>query len=670
MKSLFSSAIAIFALILPGAAFANVMGTPTLNSGQTLSLDTGTSSGTQDILFTGTAISFQGSARGLNLSSFGISGSSTFTSLTGVGSSAFSSFSSEFSSASITPLTAGMIIAYTTNGGNTGALLVNTVTSASLNIQFVTFESTTPTITAVLNNYSNIPPGFTNSGIAPGTLFIIKGSKLANTTAFVLAQIFQNAGSPLTTSLNGASVSVTVGSTTVSPGLYYAGASQLALVMPSNTPTGAGTVTVAVTGLGSSNSFSITVVASAFGMLSADQTGEGQVKAVNPNDAANPYISFTNSAQPGKLVSIYGSGMGADPTRDTTFTQTSNFPFTINALSAVYVGGVKAQIQYQGASGYPGLNQLNIVLDPTTPTGCFVSVAGVTAAGTATNFLTLPVGNGVCQDPGLGYNGSTLTSLSGQTNVRSGFVGLGYITSPNDTGSGTQVTADAFAVFSQYTGSGYGSSYDSVVSIGGCTVLESLGSGGSSTGTSTPLNPGTITVSSPNAGISPVQLTGNSFLAGYFEAQLPSGFLTQAGGTFPFSATAGTTAPAVGAFNTQVVFPTPLLTWTNQAADGTVVRASGVTVTWSSGSPGTYVTISGSSSNLSTYGSFSCLAPVAAGTFTVPPYVLATLPASASGVPGSLSIANYTVPQTFTATGLDNASAEGYVSYQINAVYQ
>ncbi len=670
MKRLLHPVVAMMTLLLPGAVFANVTGSPTVNSGQTLSLETGTSSGTQDILFTGTGISFQGSAKGANLTALsGLSGSSSFTSLTSAGATAFSGFSSLFSSASITPLTAGAIIAYKTNAGNTGALLLNTVSTSSISIQFVTFESGTgggsggPSISAVLNNYGLVPTGFTNSSIAPGTLFIIKGSGLSTITTAVL----QNPAAPgLPSTLGGTTVSVTVNGTTTHPAFYYAEAVQLALVLPSNTPAGTGTVTVTVNG--QSAQAPITVVASNFGMLSADQTGSGTVKAVNPNNAANPYISFTNSAPPGQIISIYGSGLGADPTRDVQFVQPTGAQ--INGLSAFYVGGMQVQIQYQGASGYPGLNQVNIVLPSNVPTGCFVSIVGVTAAGVPTNFLTLPIGSGVCQDAGLGYSGSTLTSLSGQTNVRSGFVGIGYSSSPNITGGGTQVTASAFASFSQYTGSTYGTSTDSVVSIGGCIVSESLGTTAATLGTTTPLNAGTITVTSPNAGISPVQLMGNSFVAGVYEAELPSGFLTQAGGTFPISATAGTTAPAVGAFSTQVAFPTPLLTWTNQAADGTVVRSSGVTVTWSSGSPGTYVEISGVSIGASTYGFFSCLAPVAAGTFTVPPYVLATLPASLSGAPGSLSVGNYTGLQTFTASGLDVGFAEGYVNYTINAVYQ
>jgi hypothetical protein len=171
-------------------------------------------------------------------------------------------------------------------------------------------------------------------------------------------------------------------------------------------------------------------------------------------------------------------------------------------------------------------------------------------------------------------------------------------------------------------------------------------------------------VTGPNAGPSTLTAEGSSF-PGYYFDQLPAGFLTTSGGSFMFQATAGT---QVGGFTTSVNFPTPLLQWTNQAADATITRSAGVTVTWTGGSSGTYVTISGTSSNASVSGYFVCIAPVGAGQFTVPAYVLLTLPAS-SGNPGSLFVENSTVPQSFVATGLDYAYAIGEVAYDINATY-
>jgi uncharacterized protein (TIGR03437 family) len=90
-------------------------------------------------------------------------------------------------------------------------------------------------------------------------------------------------------------------------------------------------------------------------------------------------------------VVLWGSGLGADPARDKTYAPAA---FSINSLAHVYVGGVDAPIVYQGASGYPGLNQVDITIPANAPTCCNVVLVGVTAAGVPTNFLTLPIGTG------------------------------------------------------------------------------------------------------------------------------------------------------------------------------------------------------------------------------------------------------------------------------------
>src|ERR1019366_4358916 len=89
-------------------------------------------------------------------------------------------------------------------------------------------------------NYGLIPAGFSNNGIAPGSLFIIKGTGLADPNAQALP-LQSSAGAGLPTTLNGASVQVTVNGTTTVPVFYYAIATQLALVLPSNTGTSTGT---------------------------------------------------------------------------------------------------------------------------------------------------------------------------------------------------------------------------------------------------------------------------------------------------------------------------------------------------------------------------------------------------------------------------------------------
>ncbi|HLG95535.1 MAG TPA: hypothetical protein VKX49_04405 [Bryobacteraceae bacterium] len=507
-----------------------------------------------------------------------------------------------------------------------------------------------PSITQVLNNYSLIPAGFVNSGIAQGALFIIKGSGLADPNAKALP--LQDSTKGLPTTLNGASVKVTVNGTTTVPVFYYAIASQLALVMPSNTPVGNGQVTVTFNG--QSASFPIQVVQSAMGFDAYYGAGTGLGVATDNNTGA--LYNYTNSIPPGTAVVLWGSGLGADPARDNTFAAAA---FQINGLAHVYIGGVDAPIIYQGASGYPGVNQVNVIVPANAPTGCNVSLVGVTAAGIPTNFLSIPVGTGVCKDPFFGIDGTLYQTLSAQTTVKSGFVGLSHDVAPANNGSGTQVTDVAIASFQQQSGSAYASGGGSI-SIPGCTVIETLGAGGGNV-TTTGLDPGTISVTSPTGANATLQ--GIPQVQGTFFSQLPSGFIPTTGGTFPFHGSGG---KDVGSFDTSVVFPNPLLTWTNKADDASVTRSSGVLFTWSGGADGTLVIMTGSSSGTingqPASGSFTCIAPQSALRFMVPNYVTNVLPVGN----GQLSISNYTQYKTFTASGIDIGTAVGFNSESTN----
>ena len=76
-------AMAVVALMLPVAALADINAYAVLSVGQSISLDTGATntSGTGDITFTGTSITYIGNAKGGSLALLG-SGQATFNSLT------------------------------------------------------------------------------------------------------------------------------------------------------------------------------------------------------------------------------------------------------------------------------------------------------------------------------------------------------------------------------------------------------------------------------------------------------------------------------------------------------------------------------------------------------------------------------------------------------------
>jgi uncharacterized protein (TIGR03437 family) len=654
MRKLLNALTIVALAIFPITALANITGTVTLDN-QYLNLDTGATGYyvNDDIYYLSLGSTIQlmpvGGARLYNLPT-GFSGLSNFDNVT---LSQLEGYSYDATPILPTSLAVGDIFAVRTNGGNYAAVLVTAVgaNASSITIEYSTFITGIPVITQVLNNYSLLPLGVNNSGIAQGSLFIIKGANLASATTAVL----QSSAPPgLPTTLNGATVSLTVdGFPEPSPVFYYAIASQLALVMPSSVHTGSGTITVTYNGQ-TSTPYQFYVVPSAMGFDAYYGIGSGLGVATDPGTGA--LYNYGNSIPAGTTVVLWGSGLGADPARDTTYNAPAG-GFPINGLSAIYVGGVQGTIQYQGASGYPGLNQVNVVIPANAPTGCNVSVTGVSAAGVPTNVITLPIGTGFCEDPGLGTSGNTLSTLSGQPTVNTGSVQLSY----NSTTlfSALPLYSAVAASFQNTAGGTFGAN-SAALSPGGCNLSASQPY--SSPATSAGLSAGAITITGPNGSSTLPAATGSS------SQDFPAGFVNTSGGTFKIQAAAGA---QVGAFTTQVVFSNPLFTWTNQVEPVNITRSAGWTVTWSGAPADSYVSISGANSTgvFSTeYTSFTCVAPANEGQFTVPPYILAALPASNGN--GLVSVSNVTLPQTFTATGLDYGFATTAVNYSADANFQ
>lgn len=620
-----NATIALLAAFFPLAAQTTVTGTATLSSGQHLDLDTGTTGPSGGDLYW------------LASGQLGVSGSAILAAApAGVTASNFSSITlaqlmtyNYNSAGTNTPV--GAVFGVFTNQNNYAALLVTAVApdNSTITLQYTTFH--TPTISQVLNNYSQIGPGFPNSGIALGSLFLVKGGSLASATT--VSTLESSAPPGLPTTLNGSSVSVTVNGTTVTPAFYYAIGTQLALVMPSNTPIGAGTLTVTYNGQ-TTAPVNIQVVASALGFAGYYGYSNGLGIATNP--ATGAFYNYTNSIPPGTTVVLWGSGLGADPTRDTTFVAPPG-GFAINALTALYVGGVAAQIQYQGASGYPGVNQLNVAIPANVPTGCHVPVVGVTAAGVPTNFITLPIGSGVCQEPEWNRDGTALTSLAAQTKVNTGSIGLELPLDPSGN-VGTSALYDYISLplnFYSFTGAGFAAA-PGVVSSGGCIANSGLYSSATNG-----LLPGTIFDSEQNTEIIPTAAGSETFLVGL-------GTLTP-GASLTLQVESSS---QVGAFTTTVSLPSPVLNWTNQSAANTITRSKGLLITWTGGDPGTYVYISVTAGA----GFITCIAPVSANQFTIPPYVFAAMPPATIA---PVLVGNQTAPQTFQAAQIDYGYVQG-----------
>jgi uncharacterized protein (TIGR03437 family) len=644
-------------------ALADINGTSNITAGNSFSLDSGT------IVTTGADLSFTGS-------SINAVGKASFTSVGTGGPTAYALLNlatlqvlpgTPTASINGTSLVVGEVFAVQTNGGNVAAVLITAYTTSSLTIQFKTFGNTTgsgggniPTIAAAVNNYGGIAPGLPNYGIAPGSLFALYGTSLA-----AAATSLQDSRPPgLQTTLNNVTVTVTVGGSSVTCPLYSVSPTQIDAVLPGNTPVGTGTITVTYNGTASAAA-PIVVAQSAFGILTYNGTLAGAY------DGSNNLITGTNAANPGQTIVIYGSGVGGDPKNDDKV-----FPQNQNDLTGIplqaYVGGVQATILYRGRSQFPGVDQINLTLPSSgIPTGCYVSLMIVSGSVPFTsNGATIPVAASgkTCNDPNSIFTPNLSQTLSGKSTVH-----LGILTASQTTqigGGGSNPLLNVLSgIFESVTGTQYttGTGGNSI-SIGSCIVKSPTFTNFISV--ATPLNAGsTINVSGPQGSIPLTQLAVPNLFTSYAASSVPANFIPAAGGPFTFDNASG--GADVGHFNATTNFPANFA-WTNSGAVAVVTRSQGVTVTWSGGTPGAYVTINGSSTSSPVNGgtavtaSFTCQAPLSAGTFTVPAPVLLALPA---GTLGKLSLIDNTTPQAFTATGLDLGYSASLAEFDENVQY-
>ena len=527
--------------------------------------------------------------------------------------------------------------------------------------------STTPTITSLANNYSYVLPGLPHYGIAQGSIFDIFGTNLANTSTGLQSV-------PLSASLKGVTVTVTVGGAATHPILYYVTPGQIAAILPSATPVGTGTIVVDNNGQSSAPA-PIVVVQSAFGILTLNGLGDGPAAAFDVN---SNYLGYTNALNPGEAFVLWGTGVGP-VTGDETVAQT---PVDLTAVPfSVEVGGLPAQLYYHGRSQYPGLDQVIAFVPAGVLPGCAVSV--IARSGNIVSnqaFLPVAASGRTCAEPTEGFTSTALQTIEPKSSFGLGIVTLSKSTfampASGGASAGTAVTDHVELQFLNVpTGQFNGADLQNP-SAGSCHVYGF-------TGTSAPGAPNAISVTPLDAGAS-IKVAGpnGSLAVNYQSNQQKYGgdiggttstgttlplFIPATGGAFTFTGAGGA---GVGAFTANLAFDTPILTWTNQATISTVTRTSGVTISWT-GSTSDFVQIGGESytSGANQVGAqFLCSAPASAGQFTVPASVLLALPPS--GVPSILWVTQLSLGTPFTATGIDADIVWGKLQTTIPVTYK
>lgn len=509
----------------------------------------------------------------------------------------------------------------------------------------------------VRNSASYTLPGLPNSGIAEGSLFIVFGQNLGP------AKIVQVSSFPLPTSagLAGTSVQITINGTAVDAIMLYTLATQVAAVLPSSTPVGTGTMTVTYNGQTSAPA-PITVVKSTFGIFAVNQSGTGQAVLQNVNSATDrPFNSPTQSAQPGQVMILWGTGLGPVSGNEAAGPLPGDMP---NLNVHVWVDGKDAVIQYRGRSGCcTGDDQIVFVV-PNGVEGCALPLY-VQIDNTVSNFLTMAVGSGgaQCTDPG-DLTAAQLASATKNGGIRSGSISVNHY----DGLSGTthEVSDGLQAVFAKTPLSAL-SGFSAVVPPGNCIVFQFPVS---VNGLNTYLDAGQISVSGV---VGPYQLYlaqsgqyGLTFLPG---ATSSPGLITDGTmlvpGTYNFTGAGGT---AVGAFTVAIDYVNTFH-W-DQSSVNSIDRSQPLTFNWTGGTAGGIVTMSITSSLApgpegSIGAAVICYADGPSGSFTIPAALLSALPPSytdANGIPqGGVGVYQNIAGPNFTASGLDL----GYTSSQV-----
>jgi len=525
-------------------------------------------------------------------------------------------------------------------------------------LALVANASAQPAITSggVQNGASYLP------GIAPGSIFVIKGSGLGPAT------LLQASSVPFQTSLS--NTSVTFAPTSGAPIqalMVYTWDKQLAALLPSTATPGNYNVTVTYNGATSAPE-PATVVARNFGFVTQASSGAGPAQATYGGYDLNRFTTSTaafaghnwslHPAIIGNKMILWGTGAGQDSLSDinggTSGDQTAAGHFKIT------IGGVTVTPAYVGrSSGSPGLDQLNFTVPANVAPGCFVNVQ-VSGDGFTSNLGTIAVvtsGQKACSS-------STLTQAQLAHLDNGGTLTIGVLSLVKNSAESNLLgqavnlkTESAGGSFAKYTIDTVGTANFSLDQIGACYIFNR-------TGTTQDIIQGTpptrldagskLTLNGPNASNVAMPMTsagsdiyGASLYSSGINGLGASGAPTLAQGTYTISGTGGAD---VGAFTASVNFPGDL-TWTNEdTIANPIPRSSPLTINWTGATSG-LVAITGTAFNLSggtqanpIYDAavFTCIAQATAGTFTVPVSVLSILPAVSgdltSGSYGSLSL--------------------------------
>jgi len=508
----------------------------------------------------------------------------------------------------------------------------------------------------LLNAASFAAPGLPHGSIARGSEFSIFGLGLGPASSPTLAF-------PLSTSLGGVTISVFQGATSVNAIPVFVSPTQINAIMPSNAPLGLASVQVTFNTF-TTNPAPVRIVNSSFGIYTATGLGLGPGILQNFNSATDQPINAPSlAAKPGQTVTLWGTGLGPVSYADNIPPTGANLP----TQTEVFVGGKLARPLYNGRSPCcSGNDQIVFAVPADAPLGCYVPVFVRTEGKIVSNSVTMAItaDGSPCSEPANPFTAPLLKGGNiGYVELRRS-VGHDLLTlsTPID-----YTTDHSLLNFRREKGGTF--AFNPKLSLppaGSCTVYTTIGDirvSGNLLGTSPTgrfLDPGpSFTVNGPNGGsrkivppqpprVQAAQL-GRSFPA----AGLFSNAILEPG-PIAVSSAGG---PDVGPISVTLNNP-GILTWSNRDQISAIDRTQPLTITWTGAPAGTPVEITGGAFDRSKNASamFLCIAPADTTSFTVPGYILSSLPPgpnSVSPAGGYLTVGALNAPATFSATGLD-----------------
>lgn len=225
-------------------------------------------------------------------------------------------------------------------------------------------------VTGIVNAAS-----LTGSAVAPGEIVVLNGFTIGPVP--LAAATIPSTGSLGTSLATGGGTSITFNGTAAP--ILYASASATSVIVPYEVA-GSPTARVVLTYNGAATSaFSVNVTSTAPGLFTLNESGTGEVVAINSDGTVN---GTSNAAARGAPVLLYATGEGQTDPPGTDGTIIEEFVRTPRASVSLTIGGQPATVIYAGSSlgSVAGVMVIEAIVPMTSTTGAAPVVLTVGSA--------------------------------------------------------------------------------------------------------------------------------------------------------------------------------------------------------------------------------------------------------------------------------------------------